>query len=151
LNFRFLGGLLAVVVVLGASIHFLHAYQLRRHASTLLDRAYRAEADQDLKKAAQALQRYLDIDREDGPTWAWYARLVDRRTPEGPDREEVYLVHEEALRHHPEDRQLERRCAELALELKRYSDARRHLQLLHQRAPKDPRGEPVDAELEDLL
>jgi tetratricopeptide (TPR) repeat protein len=151
LNFRFLGVLLAVVAVLGASIHFVHAYQLRRNASTLLDRAHRAEADQDLKKATQALQRYLDIDREDGPTWAWYARLVDRRTPEGPDREEVYLVHEEALRHHPEDRELERRCAELALELKRYSDARRHFLLLHQRAPKDPRGEPVDAELEDLL
>jgi predicted Zn-dependent protease len=151
LNLLFGLGLVIVVAVLGGTIHFVHAYQVRRYASVLLDRARRAEADEDLEKATESLRQYLDLNREDGPTWAWYARLVDRRTPAGPGRVRAYLVHEEALRHHPADPPLQRRCAELALELERYSDARRYLQLLHQRAPRDSYGAPADAELEDLL
>ena len=151
LNLAFLAVVLAMLAVLGGAFHLVHSYQIRRNASALLDRARRAEADKDLGKAAESLGQYLNIKREDGPTWVWYARIVDQQTPEGPGRERVYLVHEQALRYHPDDPQLERRCADLALELERYSDARRHLKVLHQRAPKDSRAEPADAELEDLL
>jgi tetratricopeptide (TPR) repeat protein len=150
-NLLFGLGLVIVLAVLGGSIYFVHAHQVRRYASVLLDRARRAEADKDLAKAAGALEQYLNLNREDGPTWAWYARLVDQRTPPGRGRVRVYLVHEEAIRHHADDPALERRGADLALELERYSDARRHLKVLYQHAPKDARGEPADSELEDLL
>src|SRR5262249_47036846 len=67
------------------------------------------------------------FEREKGDVWKWYARVVEERDLERRRRDHVYLVHEEALRHNPGDRELERKCAELALELKRYSDARGHL------------------------
>jgi tetratricopeptide (TPR) repeat protein len=151
LNAAFLVGLLAVTASLGVSVHFLHSYQVSRNSSALLDRAHRAEADKDLNKTAELLNQYLNINRENGPTWAWYARVVDGQSPSGTDRRHVYLVYEQALGYHPGDRQLERRCADLALELKRYSDARRHLKVLLESAPKNSRGEPADPGLEDLL
>jgi tetratricopeptide (TPR) repeat protein len=147
----FLSGLLAVVAVLGVAVHLVHGFQVRRTASALLDHARRAEADKDPARVAESLKRYLNINREDGPTWAWYARVVGDQVPSGPGREQVYLVCEQALRYRPGDTQLERRCADLALDLKRYNDARRHLKLLYERAPKDSRGNPTDPELENLL
>ena len=151
LNLVFLAVLVIVLAALGGTTHLVYTYQVRRHASALLDRARQAEADNDLAKAAESLGQYLTIKREDGPAWAWYARLVDQRNPEGSGREQVYLVHEQALRFNSGDPQLERKCADLAMELERYSDARRYSTLLYNRAPKDPSGEPVDAILEDLL
>ena len=151
INLVFLAGLVIALAVFGGASYLVRSYQLRRNASVLLDRARSAEADKDLGKAAESLSQYLSIKSQDGLTWAWYARVVDQQTPQGRGRADVYLVHEEALRFQPGDPQLERKCADLALELERYSDARRHLQLLHSRAPKDSHGEPADAELEDLL
>jgi predicted Zn-dependent protease len=148
LNLVFLAGLVLVLAVLGGSGYFLHAYQVQRNASVLLDRARRAEEDKDLGRAAESLSRYLSIKRQDGPTWAWYARVVDQQAPEGPGRAQVYLIHEQALGFNPGDPQLERKCAELALELQRFSDARRHLRAL---LPEDSPGKPADAILEDLL
>src|SRR5262249_25597038 len=69
LNLPFLIGLLAVAAVLGVGYHFVHAYQVRRNASALLDRADRAEAGKNLDQAEQALRDYLDLRREDGPAW----------------------------------------------------------------------------------
>ena len=108
-------------------MHLVHGIQVRRNASALLDRASRAEAGDDLEKAEQSLGQYLTLRREDGAAWKRYAQLLDRRDADRQRRERVFLVHEEALRYNPGDSQLERRCADLALELRRYTDAQRHL------------------------
>jgi len=131
----------------------VHGFQMRRNASALLDRARLAEAGNKLDKAEEALSQYLSINRDDGATWAWYARVVDRRDSEGRRRERIFLVHEQALRHNPGDLKLERRCADLALELGRYNDARQHLMNL-EKVPRDSQGQSAAAEraeLEDLL
>ncbi|MFI5457357.1 MAG: tetratricopeptide repeat protein [Isosphaerales bacterium] len=154
LNLVFLAILLAVVTVFGGGMHLVHETQIRRNASVLLDRARRAEAGNKLDKAEETLSQYLSINRDDGPTWVWYARVVDRRDSEGRRRERVFLVQEQALRYNPDDLKLERRCADLALELKRYNDAERHLDILLEQLPKDSQGQPAKvelAELEDLL
>ena len=44
--------------------------------------AHRAEADKKPAEAEDALRWYLSLRPDDGPTWAWYARLVDRRDAE---------------------------------------------------------------------
>src|SRR4051794_5190715 len=123
LNLVFLTGLVIALSMFGGASYFVHSYQLQKNASVFLDRASRAEAEKDLDKSAQSLDRYLKIKREDGPAWAWYARLVDQRTPQQRGRAQVYLIYEEALRFNPGDPQLERKCADLAFELKRYGDA----------------------------
>src|SRR5690242_10742982 len=112
LNLVFLAVLLVTVALLGGGMHLLHEFQVRRNASSLLDRARRAETDNDLEKAERALGQYLNLEREDAPTWEWYARVVDQRDPEGRRRNHNFMVHEEALRHNPGEPKLERRCAD---------------------------------------
>ena len=154
LNLVFLAVLLAAVALLGGGMHLVHGFQVRRNASALLDRARRAEAGNDLEKAEQSLRQYLNLRREDGPAWKWYAQVVDQQDSDRRRRERVFLVYEQALRYNPGDAKLERRCADLALELRRYSDAQRHLTNLLEKRPKDSQGQPAAAELaelEDLL
>jgi tetratricopeptide (TPR) repeat protein len=148
LNLVFVAILLAAVALFGAGMHLVHGVQVWRNASALLDRARRAEADKDLEKAGQLLSQYLNLRREDGSAWEWYARLTELLDPDRRRLERVFLVHEEALRYNRGDRKLERRCADLALELRRYKDAQRHLTNLLEE------GQPAfaeRAELEDLL
>src|SRR2546423_1798953 len=97
LNFIFLIGLLAVLAVLGVGTHFLHAYQVRRNASALLDRAERAQAGKDLETAEQSLSQYVNLRPEDGPAWKRYAQVVEQRDRDRVRREPVFLVYEEAL------------------------------------------------------
>src|SRR5271157_3889693 len=127
LNLIFLVVLLAALAVFSGGMHVVHGIQVQRKASSLLDRARRAEAGNDLGKTEQALGQYLRLEREHGPTWKWYARIVDQGDSDRQRRERVFLVHEEALRYNPGDSELERRCADLALEQGLYKEAQRHL------------------------
>ncbi len=60
------------------------------------------------------------------------------------------MLYEQALRNNPGDATLERRCADLALELGRYNEAQQRLQRLLARVPANSQGQPA-AELEELL
>ena len=131
--------------------YLLHRVQMRRNASSLLDRARSAEAGGNLLGAEESLGQYLSLRGEDTAAWTWYARISDERTKEARGRERVFLVNEEALRKNPNDRKLERRCAELAIELDRHNDARRHLIHLNDAIHADPQAATEAAELEDLL
>ena len=85
--------------------------------------------------------------------------MLDEVTTDNRRRDELYLVYEEALRYNPGDPALERRCVDLALELRpeRTADAKRHLKvLLTQVAEKLEKGPEVSnaarelAELKEL-
>src|SRR5271157_2825290 len=151
LHVGFLVGFIMVLGLCGGGTYLLHRVQMRRHASSLLVRARSAEAGGNLLGAEESLGQYLSLKREDSAAWAWYARIADERTKEPRGRERVFLVNEEALRKNPDDRKLERRCAELAIELDRQNDARRHLIHLNNAIQADPEKAAEAAELEDLL
>ena len=151
LHVRFLVGFMTVLGLCGGGTYLLHRVQMGRHASSLLDRARSAEAGGNLTRAEESLSLYLGLKREDSAAWAWYARLTDGQTKNPRGRERVFLVNEEASRKNPDDRKLERRCAELAIELERHNDARRHLIHLNDAIQTDPDKAAEAAELEDLL
>ena len=153
---RLLVLLLAVVTVFGGGTHLVHGIQVQRNAKALLDRARSAEAGADWAKAEQSLDEYLQLRPQDGAAWedspgSSIGKQSDRRR-----LERVFIVHEQALRYNPGNPLLERRCADLAIEMRRYSDARRILRSLDEKIPRDSLGQPaaVDrtalAELEDL-
>jgi tetratricopeptide (TPR) repeat protein len=142
---------MTVLGLCGGGTYLLHRVQMRRHASSLLDRACTAEAGGNLYRAEESLSLYLGLKRDDSAAWTWYARISDERTKDKRGRERVYLVNEEALRKNPDDRKLERRCVELAIELERHNDARRHLIHLNDAIQADPEKAAEAAELEDLL
>jgi tetratricopeptide (TPR) repeat protein len=150
LNLVFLAILVVGTALFGGGMHLVHGIQVRRNASSLLDRARRAEADKRPAKAEEALGWYLSLRPDDGATWAWYARLVDQGDAERRRLERTYLVHQQALRHEAADRPLKRRCADLAMELGRHGDAQGLLTELLEAAPADATA-AERAELEDLL
>jgi tetratricopeptide (TPR) repeat protein len=153
LNPIFLGGLVAVCLVLGGATYFVHVVQIQSNARVLLDRAHKDEDEGKLARAAESLKQYLNLKNSDGVTWRWYARVLDKLDADGSRRarEQVFMVHEEALRHNPGDSELERRCADLALECGRAGDAERHLQVLLDKLPEQVKTGPKAAELEELL
>ena len=127
LNLVFLVVLLIGTTVLGGGVYLVHGFQMRRNASALLDRACHAESTADLAKAEESLGLYLNLRPDDGSAWVKYAHVVDDRDADRRRTNSNFLVHEEALRYNANDKMLGRRCAELALELRRYHDAHRHL------------------------
>ncbi len=154
LNLVFLLVLVVGMALFGGGMHLVHGIQVRRNAAALLDRARRAEADQQLAKAQDALGWYLSLRPDDGPVWAWYARLVDQGDAGRRRLERTFLIHEQALRHAPDDRELKRRCADLAMEMHRFGDARRVLDELLKDVAGDSKGTSTDAaraELAELL
>jgi tetratricopeptide (TPR) repeat protein len=140
-------------LVLGGATYFVHGYQVQLNARKLLDRARKAEDEGKLVRAAESLSQYLSLKNDDGESWRWYAQVLDKLYADGTlrAREKVYMVQEEALRHDSGDSELERRCADLALELGRSGDARRHLQRLLGGLPEQAKTGPKAAELEELL
>ena len=159
LNLVFLVSVVMALFVLSGAAYVVRGRQVQRNASALLDRARKDEEQGQGAKAAEALGQYLSLRPRDRETWRWYARVLDETTKDRRRREQVYLVCEEALRYNPDDPALERRCVDLALELRpeRTADARRHLKvLLTQAAEKLEKGTEVSnaalelAELKEL-
>lgn len=150
LNLVFLAILLVGMALLGGGMHLVHGFQMHRNAARLLDRAHRAEDANELARVDEVLGHYLSLRDEDAATWSWYARVVDRRDTARARVERSYLVSEQALRHNPADRDLKRRCADLAMELGRHGDAQRLLTELFERAENNAKASER-AELEDLL
>ncbi len=156
LNLIFLMGMVTAGLALSGALYLAHNRQVARNASALLLHAHRTEERGDAPATCQVLRRYLNLKPADQEAWRWYARILDQ-VLSGADRgNELYLVYQEALRHNPDDRSLERRCVDLALELRpqRTADARRYLGLL-QLAPaealkKDQRAVDAARELAEL-
>ena len=138
-NLVFLVSVVMALFVLSGAAYVVRGRQVQRNASALLDRARKDEEQGKASKAAEALGQYLSLRPRDGETWRWYARVLDETTKDRRRREQVYLVCEEALRYNPDDPALERRCVDLALELRpeRTADARRHLKVLLSRAAEN--------------
>ena len=134
LDLRVLGLLVALAAVIGTGMHVVHGIQIQRNASALLDRACRAQAGNDLAVAEQLLSQYLNLSRG----WPCMGKVrsgCGSAELGSPAAERVFLVYEEALRHNPGEPKLERRCADIALEQERFSDAQRHLTNLLDTAP----------------
>jgi tetratricopeptide (TPR) repeat protein len=147
LNLTFLSALLAGLTVLGVVIYFLHDYQVNRNAADLLEWANRAKREGQLVKAVEALGRYVNLIENDGQAWQRYAEFHDEMTADSlRSREQTLLVYQQALHHNPGHRQLERKCAELAMEFgpRRISEAKTHLDALLAKLGVDPKKVPVD-------
>jgi tetratricopeptide (TPR) repeat protein len=154
LNLVFVIASMAAVLVFGGLVYFAHAYQLRRHATVLLDQAHKAEQDGNLAKTAKSLNHYLSLVERDGSVWKWYAEVMDKLYDSAPlnRRRQVLSAFEQALRFTPEDSKLERRCAEVAMEmgLDQINDAKAHLTNLIGGLPRDGTG-PEVAELHEMM
>jgi tetratricopeptide (TPR) repeat protein len=145
LNHKVLILLLAGVVVLGISVHFLHAAQVRRNAHCLLEQATKLEAANKPFDAAFFLGLYLKRSPSDREARARNALLHVRLARTARELESVYQNLDSLLLDQPDRDDLRRAAIQLAMsrELGHYSEARLHLHHLFEKQP--------DAELEILL
>lgn len=156
LNYKLAAGLIVGGAVVGAGVHVLHGYQLKRSAGTLLQFAAKAEKSGDVTSALQNLAEYLAFEPDDVDARARYGMLLEQvaRTPD--DHLAALAAMETTLRRDPERREVRRKAVDVAMEIKRFDDARAHLLiLLGRKTPQPEKGAsaptPEDGELELLV
>jgi tetratricopeptide (TPR) repeat protein len=134
LNVRLLSGLAMGLLVLGIGSYSLHAYQMQRHASAYLREARRAQEENRPQEALRHFRRYVKLAPHDTEGLALYGLQL----AELDQLEPAYLALDQALRREPDREEWRRQLVETAIELKRYTDARAHLEdHLLQRFPED--------------
>jgi len=131
-NVRFFAVMVGALALLAGSIHYLHGYQVRRNARSLLDQARHAEESGHLNQAGGLFSTYLIYYPDDAATLAEYGALLDRQSALDPRaRPRALRVLDKALRLNPQaDPALRRRVAVLAMELGQFSDAKDDLDIL---------------------
>jgi tetratricopeptide (TPR) repeat protein len=150
-NVKFFAAFVLVTACLMAGVHFLHAYQIKRNAASLLEQASQAEEQDRLSDASELLGNYLAFVPNDKDVLARYGLLLERRSDSAKSigekirtRIQAFIVLEKASRLAPERQDLHRKLAQVAMDLGRFNDAQTHLQVLLKAAPND-------GELEHLL
>jgi len=121
--------LMLVLIVLGAGIHFLHAFQIKRNARGLFDSAQENEVDQPAQ-AARSYQQYLKFKPHDGEALSKYGLLLSKVAKSNRDKGQAYQVLSAALRQDGQREDVRRLAAKLALEMHRFPDAKAHLEQL---------------------
>src|SRR5262249_40373807 len=116
--------LVVSVAALVASVHFLHAYQMRRNARLVFEQAKEAEQTGQTEEEEEYLQWYLRLEPADAGARGRLGLLL-RRTAQTPaDRTKAFYVLEDALRRDPQREDLRREALKLALELRLFTSAR---------------------------
>src|SRR5262245_59111653 len=93
--------LLVALVVMGTGVHFVHAFQVRRSASGLLDQATEAENEKRYADAAKLLNHYLGYVPEDTDALSRYGFALDKLPAAPVVRLRTLLIFDQVLRLEP--------------------------------------------------
>src|SRR5437667_12796167 len=117
INVRFALYLVLTVAVLATGTHFLHAYQVRRNAGSLLARARHYQEQGNLSKAADCFGQYLGLHPADLDALAEYGLLLaDDRVAKTPqNRSRALLTLERVLVRNPDRHDVARRAVQVAM------------------------------------
>lgn len=151
-NVKFFAILVGVTACLVMGVHFLHGYQIKRNAGSLLEQARQAEDRGDLQEASEFLSNYLAFipNNLDGhiDELIHYGLMLDKLSAPGAGhptnlrlRFKSFFVLEKALRLEPQRQDLRRQVAKIAIEMGRFTDAQAHLDELDKSATKDGESE----------
>jgi Tfp pilus assembly protein PilF len=132
LNVKGILFLLGGLVVFGLLTHFLHAYQVKRHAGSLLQQAERAENAKEYRLAIDCLGRYLGFRPGDTDALAHYGRLLAREDIATTPQARLFAnsILESVLRRDPARDEERRLLIDLGFRLYRHRDAQYHIEFL---------------------
>jgi tetratricopeptide (TPR) repeat protein len=140
INRRFLIGLIVCSLLFGAAIHGLHAIQISRQSSFLLEEAHRAQTEKQFELALNRFQQYTKLAPDDNDALAEFGLLLaDRHAAKA-----AAFTLEKVLRAQPNRHDVRRRLAMVEMGIGQWGDAKVHLELLKAKLPGDP-------EVRDLL
>lgn len=123
LNVRFLICLVTLVVAGMVCACFWRAYQLRRNADALLQRANAHIAEDDLESAAASLHRYLKLVPEDAGARAQLADVLDRSAETPSEKQRAIELYFQVLAAAPDRSDWRKRQARLLLQAGRFDAA----------------------------
>ena len=124
LNVKLLLILLTSAVLLGAVVHGVHAFQVRRHSGMFLREADRVAQSGHLDESADYLRRYLLLVPGDTDVVSRLAKLEFSRHR---DRE-AQLLFSQVVHNRPSDEEARRRLVDVSLRLKEFQDAKYQLE-----------------------
>jgi cellulose synthase operon protein C len=139
-NRRFLIGLIVGSLLFGAAVHGLHAIQINRQSSFLLDEAHRAQKEKLFELALNRFQQYTKLAPDDADALAEFGLLLADHNA----AQTAAVTLEKVLRAEPNRDDVRRRLALVEMGIGRARDATTHLKILLAKSPGD-------AELRDLL
>lgn len=129
-NGRFLLIFLGVVVLAGASTHFLHLSMVNRNSVAILDRAKSFEESGDHAKAISLYSQYRKFHPEDIEATMALAGLLQRESDSRATWRQVYDLLESVLRQDPERIEVRRPLVDASIQLRQFADADVHLESL---------------------
>jgi tetratricopeptide (TPR) repeat protein len=139
LNVKLFLWLVGSVVLLSATVFFVHRLQAGRIANALLWQAGRAEEQGHLDQTAQYLARYLEFAPEDTEQRARLGRvLASESLADSPGaRQRALFVLEQVVTREPQRHDARRLLVRVALQLQQFQLAEPHLDVLREAFPGD--------------
>jgi tetratricopeptide (TPR) repeat protein len=145
-NVRFLGVLVGALAILGPSVYFVNAYQVRRNADALKHRADQAYEEGRYLDAAKYYHLYLIQHPDDVKARIGCGQALDKKSPQTrADQVAAFENFDSVLRLEPDHDDIRRRQVDLALAIGERDVAMGHIKKLLDGSRKN------DGELEQLL
>lgn len=129
LNIKLVACVGGVLFVAGVCVHFLHGYQVGRHAYVLRELADRAVEARDDDRALACYAQYLAFAPNDADSLQKYVEVLERRADAG-DRVRLVLQMEQVLRAKPGEHALRLRLVHNLIALDRIPEAAGNLKKL---------------------
>ncbi|MBN1588463.1 MAG: tetratricopeptide repeat protein [Pirellulales bacterium] len=138
-NVRFLAGTLIALVILALAAYAWRAYQIRQTADMFLQRADTLEKEEDWRKAAGYLHRFLQLRPNDVDARIRLAQVYEHSANDLRSKARAIDLYYHALGMAPAAKQppLRRHLAKLLLELQRFAPAESEARLLLKRDAND--------------
>jgi len=136
-NYKFVVLMVLSLALLGTGLHFLHAYQVKRNAASLLTDIDNALEKGDDSEAMADLNQYLGLFPHNSDALARYGTLQLKVAKDWHDRLRAFYVLESALRYDQSRDDVRRQLVRLCLSFHRLTQARDDLKVLLKSAPDD--------------
>jgi predicted Zn-dependent protease len=130
--------LIVGIIVLGAGVHFLHAWQVRRNARDLYDQALQNDKEGHKNERMDLLQQYIQLNPADTDALEKLGFWRAEEAKNSRARESAMMTLEQVLLRAGKREAARRKVVELDLQLGHYKEARDHLVLLEKDHPEDP-------------
>lgn len=142
LNLRVLVETLIVAAIIGPAVYFWYAYQVKRTADAMLERAQNLVEEKDDAAAAQYYFQYLKLKPGDADAQVLLAETFDRAAKGWAEKPQAVEYYYQALGVAPTEKQrgLHQRLAELLIELRRFTSAEEEARELLKRDSEDVQG-----------
>jgi len=141
LNVKLAAWLVGTTLVLVVGVHLLHGFQLDRNAESLKRMAEQAKESGDSKEAIKQYNQYLKY-RDDPEGYSALADLVVETTDDASatrqDWNRAYVILEEAIRRHPDLKNVRRQLVDYTMRGRRFNEATEHIQYLKEQGETDP-------------